>query len=30
MEVIDKRKDKKEGKWQKGDVVKSNDGTVGL
>lgn len=21
MEVIDKRKDKKEGKWQKGDVI---------
>lgn len=30
MEVIDKRKDKKEEQWQKGDVVKSNDGTVGL
>lgn len=30
MEVIDKRKEKKDEGWKKGDVLKDNNGTVGL
>lgn len=30
MKIVDKTKDKKEEQWKLGDVLKSNNGTVGL
>lgn len=30
MKIVDKTKDKKEEQWQLGDVLKDNNGTVGL
>ena len=30
MKIVDKTKDKKEEQWQLGDVLKGNNGTVGL